>query len=334
MDPSPKSGTPSWLIGLAAGIAVGAVAVYLLVQGPQQPTPSDAPTTAAAPPSAAPSAPEQVPTAAAQPDTPGSGLPITPVAPPPVAPATPTRAAVVRDCDVCPALVAVPAGQFMMGAASSDTAASSEEHPQHPVKIGKPLLVGKYEVTFAEWDACVADKGCTHTPDDFGWGRDRRPVVHVAWDDAQQYIQWLRHKTGKPYRLLTEAEWEYVARAGTSTAYWWGDQLGSGNANCRVCGTQWDNRQTAPVGSFAANGFGVHDTSGNAWEWVEDCWSDDHKTASPDGAAVGGSGTCERRVLRGGSWSNKAGNLRTSARAWGDPGGRVNILGFRVARDE
>jgi formylglycine-generating enzyme required for sulfatase activity len=222
----------------------------------------------------------------------------------------------------------------MMGAASSDKAASGEEHPQHPVKIAKSLLVGKYEVTFAEWNACVVDKGCTHVPEDFGWGRDSRPVVHVSWEDTQQYLQWLRNKTGKPYRLLTEAEWEYVARAGTSTVYWWGDRVGSGQANCRVCGSQWDNRQTAPVGSFAANGFGLHDTSGNVWEWVEDCWADDYKAATPDGAAVSSAGNCEQRVLRGGSWTNKDGNLRSSARAWGDPGGRVNILGFRVAREQ
>ena len=310
---------PSWLIALAAGIAVGAVAVYLLTRG--EPPPAAPEATAPAPATAeTPAAAPRPAVAKVEQDAATAQL------------AGPRQAAIVRDCDVCPALVAVPAGQFMMGAASNDKAASGEEHPQHPVRIAKPLLVGKYEVTFAEWDACVADKGCTHKPDDFGWGRDNRPVVHVSWDDAQQYLQWLRAKTGKPYRLLTEAEWEYVARAGTSTAYWWGDRLGNAQANCRVCGSQWDNRQTAPVGSFAANGFGLHDTSGNVWEWVEDCWADDHKAATPDGAAVSSAGNCERRVLRGGSWTNKEGNLRSSARAWGDPGGRVNILGFRVAR--
>ena len=328
MSSSPTSRPPSWLIALAGGIAVGAVAVYVLTRdespdtgppaaekAPATPTPASGPKTAPASPQPAPGATDAT-------------------SPPDATTPAPGGAAPNRDCDVCPELVEVPAGQFMMGAAGSDKEAGAEERPQHRVKLGKSLLVGKYEVTFAGWDACRADGGCTHNPDDFGWGRDRRPVVHVSWGDTQQYLQWLRSKTGKAYRLLTEAEWEYVARAGTSTVYPWGDRVGSGNANCRVCGSQWDNRQTAPAGSFSPNGFGLYDTSGNVWEWVEDCWSDDHQGASGDGAAAAAGDSCERRVLRGGSWTNKAGNLRCSARAWGDPGGRVNILGFRVAREK
>ena len=155
----------------------------------------------------------------------------------------------------------------------------------------------------------------------------------VGWDDVQEYLAWLRAKTGKPYRLLTEAEWEYANRAGTATRYWWGDAVGTGNGNCKGCGSQWDDRQTAPVGSFRPNAFGLYDTSGNVWEWVEDCWAEGYKSAGGGAGAFQGAGPCERRVLRGGSWINKPGNLRSSARAWGAPEGRVNIVGFRVARD-
>jgi formylglycine-generating enzyme required for sulfatase activity len=238
-----------------------------------------------------------------------------------------------RDCDVCPELEEVPAGEYMMGAPVSDPEGSPQERPPHRVKFSAPFLVGKYEVTFREWDACVAEGGCQHRPDDFGWGRDDRPVMLVGWDDVQEYLGWLRARTGKPYRLLREAEWEYVARAGTATPYWWGATVGSGHANCKGCGSEWGDRQTAPVGSFRPNGFGLHDTSGNVWEWVEDCWSADYRSAGSDTGAFLGEGPCERRVLRGGSWINKPGNLRSSARAWGAQDGRVNIVGFRVARD-
>jgi formylglycine-generating enzyme required for sulfatase activity len=240
------------------------------------------------------------------------------------------ESAAIRDCDVCPELVEIPAGEYMMGAPGTDKDAGAEELPQHRVKIERPFLAGRYEVTFDEWDACVSEGGCKNTPDDGGWGRGRRPVVLVNWHDVGEYLAWLQAKTGKPYRLLTEAEWEYAARGGTSTLYWWGDRIGKGNANCRVCGSQWDNRQTAPVGSFSANGFGLHDTSGNVWEWVQDCWTESYRAATSAAAAAK---TCERRVLRGGSWSNKAPNLRSSARVWGEINGRVNILGLRVGRD-
>jgi formylglycine-generating enzyme required for sulfatase activity len=221
----------------------------------------------------------------------------------------------------------------MMGAAASEKEAGAEEHPQHRVRLARPFLIGRFEVTFREWDACRADGGCSHAAEDFDWGRDERPVVHVSWEDAREYLAWLARKTGKAYRLPTEAEWEHAARAGTGTRYWWGDQAGNGKANCKGCGSQWDGRQTAPVGSFPPNPLGLHDTSGNVWEWVEDCWSEDFRAASSDGKPPAVEGPCGKRVLRGGSFVNKPGNLRSSARAWGDPDGRVNILGFRVARD-
>jgi formylglycine-generating enzyme required for sulfatase activity len=254
-----------------------------------------------------------------------------PGAPAPAAAASPTGA--VRDCEVCPELVRVPVGEYMMGAPASDKDANAQERPQHRVRIERPFLAGKHEVTFAQWDACVAEKGCGHRPDDFGWGREDRPVMLVGWEDVQEYLTWLGAKTGKPYRLLSEAEWEYANRAGTATRYWWGDAVGTGNANCKGCGSQWDNRQTAPVGSFRPNPFGLYDTSGNVWEWVQDCWSESFKAAGNDARAFVEGAACERRVLRGGSWINKPGNLRASARAWGASDGRVNIVGFRVALD-
>ena len=123
--------------------------------------------------------------------------------------------------------------------------------------------VGKYEVTFAEWDTCVAGGGCSHKPKDLGWGRDRRPVIDVKWNNAQEYVKWLSRKTGKSYRLLFEAEWEYAARGGAKS-----EVFGKGNANCDGCGSRWDNKRTAPVGSFRANGFGLHDMLGNVMEWT------------------------------------------------------------------
>ena len=163
--------------------------------------------------------------------------------------------------------------------------------------------MSKFEVTFDEWDACVAYGDCDPRVSDSGWGRGRQPVINVTWDDAKRYVAWLSRMTGKPYRLLTEAEWEYAARAGTQTAYSWGDEIGKGNANCDGCGSQWDNKQTAPVGSFAANAFGLYDMHGNVWEWVEDCFHDNYEGAPDDGSAWTADGDCNSRVLRGGSWS-------------------------------
>ena len=131
------------------------------------------------------------------------------------------------------------------------------------LQFAKPFAVSKFEVTFDDWDACVAYGDCNPVVRDSGWGRGRQPVINVTWDDAQRYVAWLSRMTGRTYRLLSEAEWEYAARAGTQTAYSWGDEIGKGNANCHGCGSQWDRRQTAPVGSFAANAFGLYDMLGN-----------------------------------------------------------------------
>lgn len=235
-----------------------------------------------------------------------------------------------RDCPVvCPEMVVIPTGRFQMGNVSGK--GYRKERPVHHVTIEYLFAVGKYEVTFAEWDACVAAGGCRHRPDDEGWGRGTRPVINVSWKDAQEYVQWLSRETGKPYRLLSEAEWEYVARAGSRTKYWWGDNLGTNNANCEVCGSQWDNTSTAPVGSFAANAFGVFDTAGNVWEWVADCWHDDYEGAPADGSAWT-SRNCDQRVARGGSWNYWPEMVRPAFRSKYYSSYRHKHEGFRITR--
>ena len=236
---------------------------------------------------------------------------------------------IFRDCEQCPEMVVVPAGRFRMGDLSGD--GDSDEKPVHEVTIDYPFAVGKYEVTFAEWDACVEAGGCTRRPDDDGWGRGTQPVINVSWDDTQEYVAWLSRKTDKSYRLLSEAEWEYVARAGTTTKYWWGNEIGTNRANCVFCGSRWDNEGTTPVGSFAANAFGVFDTVGNVWEWVEDCWNDSYRGAPADGRAWT-SGECGRRVLRGGSLSYYPRYLRSAFRNTFNSGYRNDHIGFRIAR--
>jgi formylglycine-generating enzyme required for sulfatase activity len=240
---------------------------------------------------------------------------------------------IFQDCADCPEMVLVPPGDFMMG--SDD---HFDEKPVRKVTIPRPFAAGRFEVTFAEWDACVAAGGCKHKPADRGWGRERRPVTNVAWDDAVgEYLPWLSAKTGKTYRLLTEAEWEYAARAVRSasephTAYSWGDDIGTGRANCNGCGSRWDDKETAPVGSFPANAFGLHDMHGNVWEWVQDCYAQTYADALSDGRAAPEVAGCVR-VLRGGSWYDKPADLRSADRSGVRPINRYNGSGFRVARD-
>ncbi len=231
-----------------------------------------------------------------------------------------------------PELAVIPAGRFRMGC-DSGVECHDDELPVHSVTIPAPLAAAKYEVTFSEWDACVESGGCRHVPDDRGWGRGNRPVVNVSWEDTQEYVAWLSAESGFEYRLLSESEWEYAARAGTSTAYSWGNEIGRNRANCDGCGSPWDNDRTAPVGSFGANPFGLHDMHGNVWEWVEDC---SKARASYVGAPSDGSawrrGDCSYRVLRGGSLGGKPRFLRSAFRLEGRTGARNNYLGFRVAR--
>lgn len=220
------------------------------------------------------------------------------------------------DCRRCPEMAALPGGTVVMGAAEGEAPAAADptrpdwkeasEQPQVGVTL-RPFAIGRFEVTFAQWDACVEAGGCAHTPDDEGWGRGARPVIHLSWDDARAYAAWLSQRTGHRYRLPTESEWEHAARGGTVTARWWGDGLDGEYVACDGCGTRWDRRSTAPVGSFPANPFGLHDVIGNVAEMVEDCWSDDHRGAHADGSPrretspYWRNGTCTRPLYRGGA---------------------------------
>ena len=227
---------------------------------------------------------------------------------------------VFRDCAECPEMVVVPSGSFMMGS-------------RHRVRIGYRFAVGVYEVTFAQWDACVSAGGCGgHRPNDNGWGRGNRPVMNVSWDDAQFYVRWLSQRTGETYRLLSESEWEYVARAGTTTSYNWGNEIGHNRANCDGCGSRWDDEKTAPVGSFSANAWGVYDVHGNVSEWVGDCWNGSYTGAPADGSAWE-RGDCAKRVLRGGSWISSPVYLRSANRVRNPTGYRSRLQRFPCCPD-
>ena len=244
-----------------------------------------------------------------------------------------------RDCPECPEMVVVPAGSFLMGSLPGETGRDGDEGPRHRVTIARPFSVGVHEVTFAQWDACRRAGGCSHNPDGQGWGRGTRPVVDVNWNDAQQYVRWLSRKTGARYRLLSESEWEYVARAGTTTRYWWGGAIARSRANCDGCGSRWDGRQTAPVGTFRPNAFGLHDVHGNVWEWVQDCKHGSYSGAPSNGTAWTTAGDCSQRMMRGGSWESFPRYLRSANRGRLLPGNRyfavngvpVRNVGFRVA---
>ena len=265
-----------------------------------------------------------------------------------------------RDCEGCPEMVVVPEGSFRMGSPESEEGRWDDEGPVHRVAIGYRLAVGVHEVTRGEFARFVEATGRSMGNVCWAWegdewkersGRhwrnpgfgqtDGHPVVCVSWDDAKAYVRWLSGETGEAYRLLSESEWEYVARAGTGTARYWGE---SERGQCRYAngadastdfgwrtGCNDGHARTSPVGSYEANGYGLHDVLGNVWEWVEDCWNDSYRGAPEDGSAWV-SGDCERRVLRGGSWINRPENLRSAERGRNTSGYRSNNFGFRVAR--
>jgi formylglycine-generating enzyme required for sulfatase activity len=242
-----------------------------------------------------------------------------------------------EDCADCPRMTVVPAGEFTMGSPPSEPYRGAEA--QHRVTIAAPFAVGKFEITFDEWDACAEGGGCRgYRPDDSGWGRGKRPVINVSWEDAKAYVDWLGRKTGKPYRLLSEAEWEYAARAGATTSFSHGDTISPGQANYDGspdgAGPSDANRQsTLPVGSFVANAFGLHDMQGNISEWVEDCWHDEYTEQAPaDGSPWIDGGSCNGRVVRGGSWEDSKAELRSAARTGGAKEDRFYTDGLRIAR--
>jgi formylglycine-generating enzyme required for sulfatase activity len=185
-------------------------------------------------------------------------------------------------------------------------------------------------VTFEEWDTCAAYGDCNLNISDDGWGRGSQPVINVTWDDAQQYIGWLSRMTGKPYRLLSEAEYEYAARAGMQTAYPWGNDIGKGKADCNGCGSRWDARQPAPVGSFAPNHFRLHDMVGNVFEWMQDCGHANYSGAPQDGSSWMTGGVCTVHIIRGGSWNVLPELVRSAYRGWAPTVGRHSNVGFRI----
>ena len=240
-----------------------------------------------------------------------------------------------RECDGCPEMVVVPAGTFVMGSPKNDAWRAIDEGPRHEVRIARRFAVGKYEVTFAEWDACVAGGGCVgYRPHDRRWGRGRRPVIHVTWQQAKLYVQWLSQKTGGEYRLLSESEWEYAARAETKGDFHYGPEINTDIANYDGDYTYdgVDRQKTVPVGTFPANKFGLHDVHGNVSEWVEDCWHEDYSRAPSDGSAWTSGDDCENRVLRGGAWPSKPSALRSAKRFRAKAGKLYRDIGFRVAR--
>ncbi|MEZ5471359.1 MAG: SUMF1/EgtB/PvdO family nonheme iron enzyme [Marinicella sp.] len=229
---------------------------------------------------------------------------------------------IYKDCSDCPEMVIIPAGSFRMGSNEE-----SSEQPIHTVII-KQFAMSTTEVTFAQWDACYKAGGCSHKPNDEGWGRGNRPVINVNWDDAKEYTQWLSQKTGKTYRLPSESEWEYAARAGSSTKYSWGDSISCSQANYGGCG----KRSTQPVKSYKKNAFDLYDMHGNVWEWVEDKYYDNYNGAPSDGSAWT-NGSSQYRVLRGGSWYNFSNLLRSVYRYRFDPKNRIYDFGFRLSQN-
>ena len=237
---------------------------------------------------------------------------------------------------VVPEMIPIPTGSFRMGDIQGD--GFPWMSPVRTVQINYRLAIGRYEVTFEEYDYYATATG-KNLPNDMGWGRHRRPVINVSWQDAVDYTMWLSEQTGNRYRLPTEAEWEYVARAGQETSYWWGNDIIQGMANCLVCGSQWDDKQTAPVGWFKPNNFGIHDTAGNVWEWTEDCWHENYKQGPIDGSAwlEARGGDCRQRVIRSGAWNTElvrsANRFKVFADFRGIPGSRNDFTGFRLAQD-
>ena len=235
---------------------------------------------------------------------------------------------VFQDCDVCPEMTVIHAGSYIMGSDSRH----KFERPAHKVTITKPFAMGIFEVTFDEWQACFSDGGCARVPDDHKGGKGRRPVMNITWFEAQSYLKWLSKKTGYTYRFPTEAEWEFAARGGTTTEFWWGDEVGENLANCRDCKSKWSKKGSAPVGSFSPNPYGLYDVHGNEWEWLQDCWNPSHEGAPSDGSPRL-DGNCQLRVIRSGSWYYFSKNIRSAWRFKNDARVKSYGIGMRVLRE-
>jgi len=233
----------------------------------------------------------------------------------------------LKDGGKGPKMIWIPeTDKFQMG--NIRGTGSNDEKPVHEVSV-KRFAIGAYQITFAEYDQFAKATKREKPIDGVGWGRDNRPVIYVEWQDAVAYTKWLSQQTGHSYRLPTEAEWEYAARAGTETDYWWGNEIGKNRANCRDSGSQWSGKQTSPVGSFEPNPYGLYDTVGNVWEWCADGWHENYEGAPTDGSVWKG-GDESRRVLRGGSWYDHPCNCRAAVRDRDTSDDRDQDFGFRV----
>jgi formylglycine-generating enzyme required for sulfatase activity len=338
----PRKPSLKWMAALAAGVLSFLLAALLLIRFnpfmPSAPQPSPAP-------AAAPQASVAV---------------VAPTALQALA-ALPAIGSSFRDCADCPQMVVIPLGRFMMGLRTNDIARegisanlATIEGPRHEVTIGRSLAIGKFTVTVGEFAAFVRatgrepGKGCNVyvisenmfvVENRVDWRNpgfaqaNNNPVICVSWDDAQAYAAWLSQSTGKTYRLPSEAEWEYAARAGTQTVRYWGDGIGGGKANCRGCDSQWDGKGTAPVGSFAPNAFGLYDMLGNVFQYTADCWNHSYQGAPSDGS-VWLSGECALHAVRGGSWVYPPPFIRAAARSFSPSDARAAGRGLRVVRTE
>ena len=224
-----------------------------------------------------------------------------------------------------PAMVVLPTGRFRMGSPAGEAGRFSDEGPVHTVTISRRIAMGQYPVTFEDYDRYAENWGFLKAlfgkkPNDMGWGRGRRPVINVNWNDAKAYAAWLSEQTGKRYRLPSESEWEYAARAGTETAYSWGDEIGVNRANGLNSHSEWSGKKMSPVGSFERNAFGLYDMHGNVFEWVEDCWHDNYEGAPSDGSAWTSGGDIPR-------------SLRSAYRFRLAPSVRSYFFGFRLVQD-
>ncbi|TVQ39394.1 MAG: hypothetical protein EA370_04720 [Wenzhouxiangella sp.] len=249
----------------------------------------------------------------------------------------PPPGTVFRDCPQCPEMVVIPAGRFMMGSPADEPQRKSTEGPQREVSINT-FAMAVFETRFAEWDICLAEGGCTHRPNDRGWGGGSQPVIDVSWNDAQEFVAWLSDHTGHRYRLPSEAEWEYAARGGTTGRHYLGDCFSSDQANynarhpARGCPRGEYRRQPVAVGSFPANPYGLHDMHGNVWQWIQDCANSNYRDAPVDGSAWM-RGNCNRGIVRGGAWHDWGLWLRASARYSFPRHSRHAVGGFRVVRE-
>jgi len=241
------------------------------------------------------------------------------VVPPPPPTQQPPSAPAIPE----PEMVPIAGGTFRMGSADDPS-----EQPVHSVTV-QSFLIAKYPVTVRQWRACVAAKACTSIASN----DDDAPVNNVSWADARQFADWLFQTTRRRYRLPSEAEWEYAARGGTETRYWWGNAMKPGLAVCKGCGGPHDAAQPTKVGALPANPFGLHDIGGGISEWVEDCWHKNYHGAPADGSTWGGT-DCQERVLRGGSWRNDTSYVRPASRDYYDASVRYPTHGVRLARSQ